>query len=267
MTAVQKVIKYCAVALAIFLIVGIVGGLLQVFGMISWIGDENTYGEMRTYQVSGDVTNLEIDIGASDFEIVMGDAFKVESNYKYLTVEEKGGRLVISQRKAFTVGNLNEVATVLTVPKDFVFKEADITAGAGRMNIEALSANELDIELGAGDTEIRQLNVLHEGEIDGGVGKLSILDGQLCNTDLNIGVGKLEMSGMLTGNSSVDCSVGSVELVLLGSIDDYRIELDKGIGEALLNGEAMNDDMVYGSGNNYIDIEGGIGSMNIVFQR
>ena len=54
-------------------------------------------------------------------------------------------------------------------------------------------------------------------------------------------------------------------MILLGSKDDYKIELDKGIGEATLEGESLKDDSVYGSGENKIDIDGGVGAINIDF--
>ena len=56
-------------------------------------------------------------------------------------------------------------------------------------------------------------------------------------------------------------------MILLGSKDDYKIELDKGVGEARLDGESMRDDSVHGSGENFIQIDGGIGEINIEFSE
>ena len=44
------------------------------------------------------------------------------------------------------------------------------------------------------------------------------------------------------------------------------IELDKGIGEARLDGKKMSDDSVYGAGKNFIEIDGGIGELCITFK-
>ena len=66
--------------------------------------------------------------------------------------------------------------------------------------------------------------------------------------------------------SSIDYGIGETSLALLGNAEDHQIKLDKGIGEARLNGEKMNDDSVYGGGSNRIDIDGGIGELNITFQ-
>ena len=51
-----------------------------------------------------------------------------------------------------------------------------------------------------------------------------------------------------------------------GRIFVLTIELDKGIGEARLDGKKMSDDSVYGAGKNFIEIDGGIGELNITFK-
>ena len=82
-----------------------------------------------------------------------------------------------------------------------------------------------------------------------------------------MGVGKLTLKSRIEGKSDLDYGVGETDLILLGSKDDYKIELDKGVGEARLDGESMRDDSVYGSGENFIQIDGGIGEINIEFSE
>ena len=47
--------------------------------------------------------------------------------------------------------------------------------------------------------------------------------------------------------------------------DDYCIILDKGLGNATINGKNMSDDTTYGTGENKLDIDGGVGSIQIDF--
>lgn len=265
MTTLQRVIKYCAVAFGVFLIVSIIGGICGAIGMASNLFGGSAVGEMQTFAVSGDVESLKIEISAADLEIVSGDAFSVESNHKYLTVREENGTLVISESKVLFGMSSNGVSVVLTVPEDFVFEEADVSAGAGRVVAETISANTLRLELGAGETDIGCLNAASEAKIDGGAGKLAIGGGELHDLRLSMGVGKLELTGWLTGDCSLDYGVGDAELVLLGSREDYKIKLDKGVGGAALNGETMRDDSVYGGGWNRINIDGGVGNLTIRF--
>ena len=71
----------------------------------------------------------------------------------------------------------------------------------------------------------------------------------------------------MRGKSQLDYGVGETNLTLLGSREDYKIEIDKGIGEAKLEGESMKDDSVYGWGENRIEIDGGIGAIYIEFSE
>ncbi|MGN1444092.1 MAG: hypothetical protein ACI4XE_09625, partial [Acutalibacteraceae bacterium] len=71
----------------------------------------------------------------------------------------------------------------------------------------------------------------------------------------------------IEGKSNLNYGIGEANLTLLGSREDYQIELDKGIGEARLEGESMRDDSVYGAGKNKIEIDGGIGAINIEFLK
>ena len=47
--------------------------------------------------------------------------------------------------------------------------------------------------------------------------------------------------------------------------DDYCIILDKGLGNATINGKNMSGDTTYGTGENKLDIDGGLGSIQIDF--
>ena len=60
---------------------------------------------------------------------------------------------------------------------------------------------------------------------------------------------------------------GELELTLSGSPEDYRITPDKGVGEALLNGEKMLDGETYGNGENRVELNGGVGSMWVLFDE
>ena len=82
-----------------------------------------------------------------------------------------------------------------------------------------------------------------------------------------MGIGELNLTSELGGKSSIDYGVGKTNLVLIGTDNDYRIELDKGVGEARLAGRKMSDDSVYGGGSRHIEIDGGIGAIHIDFSE
>lgn len=270
MTSVQKAIKYLAMAFAIFLSVSIIGGIFTALSSVSFIfskGEKDAVGEMQTYQVNDEISSLDIEINAAKLEIVQGEQFSVESNHKYISVSSDSGKLRINETRR--IASLSSEAAVikLTVPRGFVFDEADIETGAGKVTIDSLSADILDITLGAGKATVENLVANSRAEIEGGTGLLTVNGGSLNNLNLEMGVGSLTFKSRIEGNSSLDLGVGEAKLILLGSREDYCIELDKGIGEARLEGESMRDDSVYGAGPNRLSIDGGVGAVNIEFSE
>ena len=48
---------------------------------------------------------------------------------------------------------------------------------------------------------------------------------------------------------------------------ENKIDVSKGIGTVMLDGENVEEDRKYGNGENYLDIDGGIGDININFEK
>ena len=268
MTTFQKVIKYLAIAFAIVLIISILTGIINAFAMAIGIFDNDTVSEdVSTYPISNNITSLEVDINAADFTIISGDSFYVKSNLNKLTVEEKNGTLTITENNSFNLGiTYTDASLVLCVPKDFVFNHANIKTGAAKLTVEALYADKLDLELGAGEVIINELKALSKAHIEGGAGALSIKSGVLYDLDLDMGVGELNLTASILGESELNYGVGEANLVLIGSKEDFCIEFNKGIGSATIDGETMSDGTVYGNGKNQIYINGGIGAINVSFK-
>ena len=270
MTSFQRVIKYLAIAFATFLIVSIIGGIISGLVGASYLlsGKENApVGEMQVYSVDGDVSSLSLELSAANLKIKTADKFSVESNHNYISVKADNGKLYISETRKLFSFSPKGVTVILNIPEGFVFDEAMIDTGAGKVEIDALSCDALELSLGAGKAEIRNLTANSRADIDGGAGELDIDSGKLCNLDLDMGVGALKLKSRIEGRSLLDYGVGETNLILLGSKTDYKIELDKGIGEAKLSGEIMKDDSVYGSGENSIEIDGGVGAVSIEFSE
>lgn len=262
MNPLQKVIKYLAIAFAVFLCVCIVGGIISLACL--FLDKDDVVGEMKTYSVEEEISSLSLKLSGATLTIKVSDSFSVESNHKYLSVTTKSGVLSIKETKKFF--RTEKAATVvLNTPENFVFDEATIETGAGRVDVDALSADILKLSLGAGEANIKNLTANARSEIDGGAGQLTIDGGRLCNLDLDMGVGELTLKSRLEGDSHLDYGVGETHLILLGKREDYQIKIDKGIGEAKLEGESMKDGSVYGTGKNKIEIDGGIGGINVAF--
>lgn len=266
MTTVQKIIKYLALVFAIFLSVSIITGICGALFTIANLFGANTESEIVNQSIGSDFTSISVNLSAAELEIKTGDKFAVETNHKYLKCEEQDDILKISETRTLFASHSGGMKVILTVPKGIHFDYVDIRAGAGSVTIDELSSNMLDIELGAGELKAGELVATYKAEIDGGAGSVTISGGRLNNADIDMGVGELNLTSELSGKSSIDYGIGETNLVLIGEEDDYKIELDKGIGEAWLAGRKMSDDSVYGAGENFIEIDGGIGELNIIFK-
>ena len=270
MNSVQKVIKYLALAFAIFLSVSIIGGIITGLTGVSYIisgRDSEAVGEMQVYPIEGEISSLSVDLSGAELKIQTADKFSVESNHNYISVKAENGKLRIYETKKLFSVYPKGATVILNIPEGFVFDEATVDTGAGRVEIGTLSADVLKLSLGAGKAEINNLTANSRADIDGGAGELTIDGGKLCNLNLDMGVGKLTLKSRIEGKSQLDYGVGETNLTLLGSREDYKIEIDKGIGEARLAGESMKDDSAYGWGENRIEIDGGIGAIRIEFSE
>jgi len=266
MTTFQKVIKYLAMAFAIFLTVSIIGGALSILGLFGgFFGGDAVTEDMKTYTVSLDIKSLLVEINAADFRVVQGERFSVESNLKHLTVEDKNGVLTIKETKKFGSTYTGAVLT-LYIPADTVFEKASITTGAGRLTVDHLSASAMNFEFGAGEVTIGTLIAISDIDIDGGAGKITISGGLLHNLDLDMGVGQLNLTSTLTGESDFDLGIGESNITVIGNKDDYKLDIEKGIGNITVDGTNVSGIQGEGNGNNRIEVSGGIGAIHLKFE-
>ncbi len=276
MTDLQKIVKYIAIAFAALLAVGIIAGCVGLFGVLGAIvfGGKNGSTVISgspdgVYTAMTDIKALEIDIGAANLTIRQGESFSVESNLKNLKISEGNGKLVLKEKSRFNIrlgkNDVPEAILTVYIPQGTVLNEADITTGAGSVRIEAMSADNLELELGAGDLMASRLTVTGGADIQGGAGRVALTDCSIRNLDMEMGVGQLNMHAALSGRSELDLGVGESNITLIGSKTDYSLDISKGIGEVIIEGKKVNDAGSYG-GENRVSINGGIGRIDIGFE-
>ena len=308
MTTAQKIIKYFAIAFAIFLIISIIS--LILFGVYALSGvlglkdnskidisgnmqtvdfgsvtsgdntinsgnsdstnnTSNTANNTSNVVSSGnsvniaDITSLDIEVKYTNLIIRNGDTFRYETNNDNITYRQSNNNtLKIEEKHHWALGN-TQSDLVIYIPENFNLNRINIEAGAGKVEIENLNAESLDLELGAGEASISNLNVTSRCKLEGGAGRLNVLNGNLNNLDLDMGMGEVNINALITGNSDIDAGIGTLNLNLQGSKADYRIRLDKGVGNIRINGENISNGSTYGEGANLIKIDDGIGNINI----
>lgn len=276
MRSAQQLIKVFAIVLAMLLIVGIFGAIIGGVSLLAavtgaevgeWVGDTTGPWTSENYEPKT-VRELEMNVKTTSVEFRMaseGEAVRVETNNEYITtwVDEDSQRLNVIEKSHGILGWGGRGEVIVYVREDVKFDQVRLEIGAGTLDIEQLNTRTLDLNLGAGKTEIRGLRVDEHVEIDGGAGLLVIRNAELKDARIKLGVGKAVIRAKLMGDSKIDAGVGKVEFDLVGREQDYRLRIDKGIGSVELNGVKMQDGSVWGTGKNAVDIESGVGAVEI----
>lgn len=273
MTTAQKVIKYLAISFAVFLIVTIISSILSVlYGLSIVLGLKKDNNKIISEDMSitefenNDIATLEVDVIGTNLMIKKGDFLRAETNNSNISCKQNNQNLQIKEKNHNWFSNNENSSLTVYIPENLEFEKIKINAGAGKINIENLTAKNLSFELGAGETEIQKLNVSKKCNIDGGAGKVNILSGTINNLDLNMGVGEVNLKAKITGKSDIDAGVGSLNMKLQDNKETYKIKTDKGIGSVKIDGKEISDNEIYGDGENYVEIDGGIGNITVNFK-
>lgn len=267
----QKVIKYIAIGFAIFLIVNIIS--LAAYGIVS-IGnifnnnENNTITEgFKNIKTKNKVSKLEIETKGVGITIKKGDKFKIETDNKDIKTKESNNKLLIIEDNNNWFNKTDYTELIIYVPNDYQFDEVSIDNGAGKIEVDTLNTQKLDLDLGAGKVNITNLSVFEEADIDGGAGEINITSSSIKNLDLDLGLGKVNLNSSLYGFNEIDGGIGELIINLIGTENDYQIKANKGLGKITINDEKIQSDTSYGNGNNLIDISGGIGNISINYSR
>ncbi len=272
----QRVIKYLAIALAIFIIISIVSAILLSFNIFSdFLGltkgndpDKkdtviSNSEKIEKYFENGQISSVKIELAYANLTIKEGQKFHVESNTRNIEYKQVGNQLTVKEKNINLFNANNQRNIIITVPSDTILDNAKIEAGAGEIKIEKLATNDLSLEIGAGKVNIQNLQVTKKAKIEGGAGKVEIADGSICNLDLDMGVGSFEVSTSLTGNNKIEAGIGKLVLTLKNGLDNYTIRASKGVGSIKIGEKEISNNVEYGTGETYLKVDGGIGSIEI----
>ena len=198
--------------------------------------------------------------------------------YGTLTYESEGEELKISYKqddsriaKIFVDDDIDDQKITLTVPKNAILDSALFEFGAAEVTMDRIIANELYVTVGAGSLHADSLTATGLAKLNVGAGAFYADDVTLTNAELVCGVGEMEISGLLMGESTADCGVGSKELRVNGEQDAYYGELNCGLGEI-----EFGDITIGGSGKKSygtssaerrMDIKCGIGEVDVRFYK
>ncbi len=226
MSVFTKVVKNLAIAFGIFLAITIINFSLELAYILldSTNLVNNDRSEIDEVNFIRPFSSLDIDLKVSNLTIKKGNNFRYETNIKDLKVDHKKETLIIRDKRK-NIFKKNKDDVTIYVPDTMKFEKVAINIGAGKLMVE---------------------------------------DVDLSNIDLDLGIGKATIESKITGKNTIECGVGKVILNLGLSSDDYTFKMEKGIGNITLNGKKVSDDSTIGNGLNTLNVDSGIGKIEIM---
>ena len=271
MTTTQKIIKYLAIAFALFLVISIFS---IIFGLsreiISSINSDKKDSKLleEYTTISNNVNNIEsfkIDISNDDIEIKEGEKFEVKTNDPDVKFYHENSKVKIKTDKTFSwhLSNSSRGTIIIYLPNEFNITELDFNLGAGKIDIDKIFVETLLMDLGAGTMTTKEINVYEKATINGGAGNINIYSGTINNLNLKLGAGNASIESDLTGSNTLTTGVGKLNLGLSRSKDNYKFDISKGLGNIILNDFDVSEDILIGDGETKIKISGAVGNIII----
>ncbi|MDD2505402.1 MAG: DUF4097 family beta strand repeat-containing protein [Bacilli bacterium] len=265
MSNIQKGIKLFAICLAVFIISSIISGILFVLSIIT--NTSHFSSEFYFQQTFYNIKNIDVDLSTTKLEIKKGAEFKIDGNTTNPTfkMESNEDTLKIFESPKKIMNNNKTGKVTLYVLENYPLDSLYINNEAGSVKLSSISSNSFSLSQGIGITKINDSN-LKNANINGSVGKIDIKNSLLNNLHLESGIGEVFIQSDITGNSYIKSGIGKVVLNLKDE-NDYTINVTKGIGMISINNINQSNNKVYGSGLNNLNIEGGIGKIDIKFNN
>ena len=271
MTTTQKIIKYLAIAFALFLVISIFS---IIFGLsreiISSINSDKKDSKLleEYTTISNNVNNIEsfkIDISNDNIEIKEGEKFEVKTNDPDVKFYHENSKVKIKTDKTFSwhLSNSSRGTIIIYLPNESNISELDLNLGAGKIDIDKIFVEILLMDLGAGTMTAKEINVYEKATINGGAGNINIYSGTINNLNLKLDAGNASIQSDLTGSNTLTTGVGKLNLGLSRSKDNYKFDISKGLGNIILNDFDVSEDILIGDGETIIKISGAVGNIII----
>jgi len=187
-------------------------------------------------EIDADIDWGELKIVPSSDNKVTVDAKDVPDTFKS---EIKDGVLIVDfNTKSGTVAPRKAKTSVTIKVPSKDYEKLDLDLGAGDTTLEDLSISTIDIDCGAGELNINNIEADETLDISGGAGSIDISDSITGGLDADLGVGEFNFDGTVNGDIDIECGIGNVDIDLTnpesdfkGSNSKYSLKVDKGLGK------------------------------------
>lgn len=205
----------------------------------------------------------QLDVELSHLRIVLEESTGTELEFQTSNIpEDAAGELVLKQEgeeldvfirneqnwKAI-MKNRGEVGTLtMRIPKNQLTQMSFSIAGGGVLEAAQVQTGELDIEVGAGLIQLQNVRV--------------------DALDLEVGAGDASVTGTINREASIDCGIGTVDLQLTGTQQDYSYSMECGAGVIQIGNDVysgISNGKTIMNGGAMIEMECGAGEVTVGF--
>lgn len=178
---------------------------------VPYLGQEDLYDNIRKLKIEAAVGTVEIrgeyrenpEDTAIRVERYREDGKQVQN---YTIIQDDDELKIECKRYGGHASPYEIESVVIYIPDGYQFRKVEVEVLASGFYADELNANEVDLELRAGE--------------------INISGGQIEYLDVECQAGNLECDALITGNADVECQAGSVNIALSGSKDQYNYELE-----------------------------------------
>ncbi len=226
-------------------------------------------------EVSGG--SLQLMVSPDDrFYVMLSDVEDAYSNKVVTSVKLEKGTLLIeknlnsAKKTRIISSNSDKLGNLyLYIPEGYVFRNAEISAGAASLMLKGLQADEVELENGACDVRIDGIRA-GSLQIENGAAALRADNVTADYLELANGVGAVELAGKINREAEISNGMGDVRLVLSGNEKDYNYQVESALGEVTIGEGSFSalacDHYIDNQAPGEITVENGMGEVNILFR-
>ena len=233
------------------------------------IENQTTYYDSAEIQnLSISINAGTLDIKQGDGDKIQVD---VQTDGGRVAVTQEADTLFVEDKTKSMLGNQHiEITLYLPEKVSFDNVDIDVDAGEVISDYDGLDCKELTLNVDAGHMSIRNVKASDTAEISVGAGKIEIAAIEVKDLNMDTGVGQMEITGSVTGDVVADCGVGALDLALSNKEQDFNYEIDCGLGEIKVGSnnfsgfdgtKSMDNDA-----SQDMEIDGGVGSIKVTFK-
>lgn len=256
MNGIQKVIKYCAMAFAIFLSVVILGTIVSVvMGVTTGIAgisvltgeDKERINLSEEYSLEKatelGITSVLIDCNA-EITVKRGDVLAInaenvtddytirQANGEFSIVEENPKFNFIFDFNFGVTGGSKRETVVVTIPAELSTEQIKILSGSGAVTMTDVVTENLTVDSGSGRVTVENVTADHM-YVDSGSGRVKISGATMSETEIYSGSGGVTVDDSKLGILVLDTGSGTVKME---NTEATEANVDTGSGAVTYSG-------------------------------